>query len=112
MAGEDGACLRGLDTREAAELLGLDRDLLPEADLVGGTTEEADAVRVQRLVDRRSARLGAGDGDARRSRRGLVTESSLVAVAQVLDNCSLHRELDEIHWYEPADILGVMMVRR
>lgn len=47
MTREHGARLRSLDTRETAELLGLDRHLLPEANLVGGAAKEADTVRVE-----------------------------------------------------------------
>lgn len=105
MAGEHRARLRSLDTREAAELLGLDRDLLPEADLVGGTTEEADTVRVQRLVDRRSAGLGTGDGDTAGSLASLLAKGGLVTLTQPPDDGSLHGELDEIERQEPDNIL-------
>ena len=109
VAGEDGAGLRRLDGREAAKLFGLDRDLLPEADLVGSAAEEADTVRVQRLVDRGSARLSAGDRDARRGLDGLLADGTLVTVAQVLDDSGLHRELDEIHGHEPDNVLQYMI---
>ena len=105
MAGEHGARLRSLDTREAAKLLGLDRDLLPEADTVGGTTKEGDTVGVKRLVDGGGARLGAVDGDAAGDVLGLLAEGSLVALTKVLDNRGLHGELDKIHGQEPDDIL-------
>ena len=102
---EDGASLRSLDRGEATELLGLDRDLLPEADLVGGAAEERDTVRVERLVDRRSTGLGARDGNARRDLSSLGADGALVTVAEVLDDRGLHRELDEVHGREPDDVL-------
>ena len=36
---------------------------------------------------------------------GLLAERSLVTLTNVLDNCSLHDELDKIHGQEPDDIL-------
>ena len=105
MAREHGARLRGLDTREAAKLLGLDRDLLSKADLVGGTTQEADTIRVEGLVDRGSARLGTGDRDAAGGLASLLAETGLMAVTQVLDDGCLHRELDQVHGHEPDDVL-------
>lgn len=105
MAGEHGARLRSLNAREAAELLGLDRDLLPEADLVSSTTEEADTVRVQRLVDRRSARLCTGNGDTASGLLGLLAKARLMTITERLDDGGLHCELDQVHREEPDYVL-------
>ena len=105
MAGQDGAGARGLDRAEALELLGLHRDLRAEADLARRAADERDTVRVERLVNRGRARLGAGDGHTGGSLRGLVAERRLVAVAEVLDDRGLHRELDQVRGQGPDDVL-------
>ena len=98
MASENGSRLRGLDTREATELLGLDRDLLPEANLVGGAAEEVDTVRVERLVDRLHARRRALHAHLRRGLREPL-------VSEVLDEGCAHGELDPVEGDEPDDVL-------
>jgi hypothetical protein len=105
VAGEYGTCLRSLETRETAELLGLDRHLLPETDFVGGTAKEGDTVGIERFVNGSGARLGTSDRDAASRLTGLLAEGSLVALAQILDDGSLHSELDQIHRQEPDNVL-------
>ena len=102
MAGKDAASTRSLDRAEALELLGLHRDLLAEADLAGGTTDERHTVRVERLVNRRRARLSASDGDAALLR--LLGNSLVVTLAETLDDRRLHRELDQVKRDKPDDV--------
>ena len=56
-------------------------------------------------MDGGGARLGEVDGDAAGDILGLLKEQSLVALTKVLDDSSLHGELDKIHGQEPDDIL-------
>ena len=99
------ARLRGLDGAEAPELVGLDRDPAAEADLARGAADERDTVRVERLVDRHSAGLGAGDGNTAGGLAGLLAERGLVALTQPPDDCNLHGELVEVEGQEPDNIL-------
>ena len=103
MTREDVASARSLDRAEALEFLGLHRNLLAEADLASGTTNERDTVGVERLVDRRGARGRASHGDT--SLLGLRGDSGVVTLAEVLDDRRLHRELDEVEREEPNDVL-------
>ena len=105
MASEYGARLRSLKAREAAEFLGLDRNLLPEADLVSGTAQEGDTVGVERLVNGGSTRLSAGDRNAAGRLARLLAEGGLVTLAQVLDDRGLHCELNQVHGQEPNNVL-------
>jgi len=95
-----GAC--GLDTREALEFLRLHRNLA-KADLASGPLDEGHAVRVQRLVHRGSARLGAGEGN---TAGGLVTFALFATLAEVLDDGGLHGELDQVKREEPDNVLN------
>jgi hypothetical protein len=94
----------GLDAAEALELLGLHRDLRAEAHLARRALDERHTVRVQGLVDRRRAGLGARDGDAV---RGFVCSLGLVPLAERLDDGGLHRELDPVERDEPYDVLHI-----
>lgn len=105
MTREYRARLGSLDTREAAKLFGLDRHLLPEANLVRSATKEADTVGVEGFVNGRGARLCACDGDTSSGLLGLELDSPEMAVTEVLDDRGLHGELDQIHGYEPNDVL-------
>jgi len=94
-----------LDTTKPLQLLGLHRDLLPEPDLPRRALDKAHTVRVQRLVDRRCARLGAGDGDAGgRALGGL----ELVSLAEPFDDGGFHREFDPVEWDEPDNVLRII----
>ena len=56
-------------------------------------------VRVQALVDGRSAGPGADKGNATGLAK-LGLGDTLVALTEVLDGDGLHRELDEVEWEE------------
>lgn len=95
-----------LDATEPLQLLRLYAHLLAKANLADSTANERRPVRVHRLVYGCSARLGPNHRDA-----CLSTSTSsrclghLVTIAEVLDNCGLHRELDQVEGNKPDDIL-------
>jgi len=94
--------LVSLDASQTPQLVLVDLDgVLTEADLAGGALQEANTVRVQALVDGSRARLSAGEWDA-----GLRLFELLpvLALAEVLDDGSLHRELDQVEREEPDDV--------
>ena len=95
-----------LDAGEALQLVVADADFATETDSARCTTDEANTVRVERLVDRSCPRLSAGDGN---TTLGLLlqfrTDLPLVTLAQVFDNSRLHGEFDPVQRNEPYDIL-------
>lgn len=105
MTSQDLARLLSLDAAEALELFGLDAHTLAEADLASSTTDERSTVGVERLVDRGGAGLGTGHGDALGLGLGGSGGGGLVTVAEVLDDSSLHGELDPVERHEPNDVL-------
>lgn len=52
-----------------------------------------------------SSGLGSSHGDTRASSNGLLSEGAGVTLTEILDNGSLHPELDEIQRDEPNDVL-------
>jgi len=102
VAGQSGSNSLRLDTAKSLELLGLHGDLLPEANLASSALDERHTIRVQRLVDGGSARLGTSDGD---TGGGDGSSGGLdMPVAEVLDDSSLHGELDQVKGQEPDDV--------
>ena len=95
-----------LNTAKPLQLLGLHRNLLPKPNFPRRALDEADTVRVQRLMDRRSARLGAGDGNTSGGDSG---GSELVPLAETFDNGGFHREFDPVERDEPDDVLRVII---
>lgn len=57
-------------------------------------------------MDRRSARLGAGDGDTGGSDRGGL---ELVPLTETFDDGGFHREFDPVEWDEPDDVLRIII---
>lgn len=94
-----------LNTTKPLQLLRLHRDLLPEPDLPRRALDEAHTVRVQRLVDRCSARLGAGDGNTSGSDRRSL---ELVPLTETFDDGGFHPEFDPVEWDEPDDVLYIV----
>lgn len=106
--GEDSAGLGGLDTGEPLELVGSHLGGVgAEADLAGSTTDEADTVGVEGLVDGGSAGLGASERNLAVS---LLSDHlgnlAGLALAEVLDDGGLHGELDKVERQEPDDVLN------
>lgn len=102
VAGQSRADPLGLDTAESLEFLGLHRDSTAESNLAGSALDERDTVGVQRFVNRSSARLSAGDGNAGGCDCG---GSTFFAVfTETLDDSSLHGELDPIQGHEPDNV--------
>jgi hypothetical protein len=108
VAGEGGTGLLGLNTAKTLELSWrhLDTTVLAETDLPGGASEETNTIGVERLVDGSSAGLGASKRDVAMFLLGL----GLLALAEVLDDSSLHSELDPIQRHEPDNVLEIGQV--
>ena len=87
------------------ELIALDANPATETDLASGAADEANTVGVERLVDGSSTGLSASDGNTRLAGLGLGVLLGLALLAQVLDDGSLHRELDQVERDVPDDVL-------
>lgn len=106
--GEDSAGLGGLDTGEPRKLVGGHLGGVgAEADLAGSAADEADTVGVEGLVEGSSARLGAGERNAAVSLfSNHLGNLAGLALAERLDDRSLHGELDKVERQEPDDVLN------
>ena len=93
---------------EPLQLLGLDADTSSKSNLPCCSSKESDTVRVQGFVDGSSPRLCAGNGDTIGGLRRLLS-SLETSVAEIFDDCGLHRELDPIERDEPDDVLQDQM---
>jgi len=93
-----------LDAAESLQLLRLDGNLSTKANLASGSLDEGHTVRVQRLVDRGSTRNGLDQGNASSSEGSLRGGTTLAALADILDDGSLHGKLDKVEREEPNDV--------
>jgi hypothetical protein len=92
----------GLNRAESLQLLRLHRDLSAKAHFTCRTLDERHTIRVERFVDGRSARLGAGEWDAGGSR---FLDDTLTTLADSLDNGGFHSKFNPIQGDEPDDVL-------
>jgi hypothetical protein len=106
MTSERLASMCGLDRRKALELGLTHLDLLSalEADAASSTLDERNTIPIQALVDTSNAAGSAGNGDTCALALDLVPQLLLVALAEVLDDGSLHRELDTVEREEPDEV--------
>jgi len=101
VASERGTSVLSLEGSEALEfvLAHPDRAALAEAYVPGSTADEADTVRVQGLMKRGSARLGALEGLA-----AIVMDAAITTLTEPLNDGSLHAKLDVVERHEPDEV--------
>ena len=102
-------CTRALclNTAESLQLFWFDGHLAPQANLPRRPTNERNTIRVQRLVNGRSARLSPSNRNPGTTCRLLHSQPLrlLVTATQPLDDSELHPKLDPIQRNEPDNVL-------
>ena len=105
VTGQNGTRMGRLDATESLQLLWFDANPCTEANLAGSPLDKGHTVGVQRLVDRGGTRSSLDQGDTGGFEDSLGGGSTIAALAEVLDDGSLHSKLDEIEREEPDDVL-------
>lgn len=103
MASKDLSSLHSLDGAEPTELIRLDVDPTAKANFPRCAPDEADTVRVQALMDRRSPRLGPGQGYTT-GLLSLLAKLTLMACTERLDDGRLHGKLNPVERDEPDNV--------